>query len=320
MVSELELYDVNKVEPENRFSWWRDVITKTHVPYSLDQADGQLPEPFSAHLTRRWIDDIAINDVTSDPCVGMRTRRHINKATNDYVQLTIPLRGQQEVGLDQTTTLRPGMMLLTRHAIPSRFEFRERLSQRTVVLPLEALEELAGNRVKAINRSLFIEDSPASQLFRTYVATLSAIDQPIPTGMVTATRNALLELLVGVLRAEAAEAVPGSLEMLRQSIDFWIDRQLSGGNSVNLNLSNAAAAHNVSIRTVHRAYANTDNTFRATVRAKRFNRARRDLADTTDTVQAIAVRWGYADASHFCRCFKETYDITPTDFRVQRSA
>jgi AraC-like DNA-binding protein len=279
-----------------------------------------LPEPFSAHLTRRWIDDIAINDVTSDPCVGMRTRRHINKATNDYVQLTIPLRGQQEVGLDQTTTLRPGMMLLTRHAIPSRFEFRERLSQRTVVLPLEALEELAGNRVKAINRSLFIEDSPASQLFRTYVATLSAIDQPIPTGMVTATRNALLELLVGVLRAEAAEAVPGSLEMLRQSIDFWIDRQLSGGNSVNLNLSNAAAAHNVSIRTVHRAYANTDNTFRATVRAKRFNRARRDLADTTDTVQAIAVRWGYADASHFCRCFKETYDITPTDFRVQRSA
>ena len=39
------------------------------------------------------------------------------------------------------------------------------------------------------------------------------------------------------------------------------------------------------------------------------------LASTTDPVKAIAKEWGFADASHFHRCFQAQYGCTPVEYR-----
>jgi AraC-like DNA-binding protein len=44
------------------------------------------------------------------------------------------------------------------------------------------------------------------------------------------------------------------------------------------------------------------------------------LARTTDTVQVIAKEWGFADASHFHRCFQSQFGCTPAQYRDQRQA
>ncbi|HEY1170218.1 MAG TPA: helix-turn-helix transcriptional regulator [Verrucomicrobiae bacterium] len=41
------------------------------------------------------------------------------------------------------------------------------------------------------------------------------------------------------------------------------------------------------------------------------------LLRETDTVKEVAFRLGYTQASHFCRQFKQYYELTPTQFILQ---
>jgi AraC family transcriptional regulator, positive regulator of tynA and feaB len=72
------------------------------------------------------------------------------------------------------------------------------------------------------------------------------------------------------------------------------------------------------VRSPHRLFASSGETFGSMVRGRRLARARRDLAATGDMIQSIAVRWGYADASHFISEFTRVHGVTPAGFRRSR--
>jgi len=44
------------------------------------------------------------------------------------------------------------------------------------------------------------------------------------------------------------------------------------------------------------------------------------LVSTTDPVKVIAKEWGFADASHFHRCFQAQYGCTPAEYRSRRGS
>jgi AraC-like DNA-binding protein len=52
------------------------------------------------------------------------------------------------------------------------------------------------------------------------------------------------------------------------------------------------------------------------IRLRRLERAKADLASwRDDPVSEIARRWGFGDASHFSRLFRQTYGLSPSAFR-----
>lgn len=79
-----------------------------------------------------------------------------------------------------------------------------------------------------------------------------------------------------------------------------------------------AAAHNVSISYVHRLFGDDGTTVAGWIRARRLERARRDLCDPamrTVPVHHIAARWGFSHHAAFTRAFRTAYGVAPRDLR-----
>ncbi|MFW6867037.1 helix-turn-helix transcriptional regulator [Nocardioides sp. CPCC 206347] len=130
---------------------------------------------------------------------------------------------------------------------------------------------------------------------------------------VEATRGVLVTLTAGVIRAESRSASPRSgLSGLRAKIEDWINDNLRSGP---IHVETLAAAHNVSARTVHRAFSLTGDTMTAVVRARRLAAVREDLVHTDMTVATIAHRWSYYDPSHLGREFRRRFGVSPSEYR-----
>lgn len=79
-----------------------------------------------------------------------------------------------------------------------------------------------------------------------------------------------------------------------------------------------AAAHNISLRSLHRLFRAQNTTVGGWVRAQRLDRCRRDLTDPAlrdQPIRDIAARWALTEAAHFTRAFHAAYGINPKDYR-----
>jgi AraC-like DNA-binding protein len=81
-----------------------------------------------------------------------------------------------------------------------------------------------------------------------------------------------------------------------------------------------AAAHQISVRYLHKLFEDQETTVSAWIREQRLSQARRDLADPAlrdQPVHAIAARWGFEDASQFSRAFRAAYGYPPSECRPE---
>ena len=104
-------------------------------------------------------------------------------------------------------------------------------------------------------------------------------------------------------------------QALLERIDGYIEEHLSDPA---LDAGSIAAAHFISYRRLHALYEGTGNTVAASIRARRLERCRQDLADpfqATVPVAAVAGRWGFSSASHFSQVFRAAIGQTPAEYR-----
>ena len=188
----------------------------------------------------------------------------------------------------------------------------ERAAKRTLTLPRAAL--VAAGCDANIPSCLVLEhDRP---LVGVLLMVLDEVWNRVPAmnaSEVEATRGALVTLTAGVIRAASGPVTPRSgLPALRAQIDDWIDNNLRSGP---IHVEAVAAAHNVSTRTIHRAFSLTGGTMTAVVRARRLAAVREDLVHTDMTIATIARRWCYYDPSHLGREFRRHFGVSPSEYR-----
>jgi AraC-like DNA-binding protein len=85
-----------------------------------------------------------------------------------------------------------------------------------------------------------------------------------------------------------------------------------------LSPSMIAAAHHLSLRSLHQLFHDEGLTVASWVRQRRMARCRRDLADpalASRPVAAIAARWGFSSASTFSRAFHAVHGMPPAEYR-----
>jgi AraC-like DNA-binding protein len=110
-------------------------------------------------------------------------------------------------------------------------------------------------------------------------------------------------------------AGPETGAILLAQIQDYIERNLSDPD---LTPSRIAAEQYVSLRQVHHVFQQNGLTVSSWIRGRRLERCRRDLVDRSPDpvpVAAVGLRWGFKTASHFGRIFKDTYGMTPAEFR-----
>ena len=79
-----------------------------------------------------------------------------------------------------------------------------------------------------------------------------------------------------------------------------------------------AAAHCISLRSLHRLFASENTTVAAWIRRQRLERCCRDLVrpgSEWESIHATAARWGFSDAAVFTRAFRAAYGMSPREYR-----
>jgi AraC-like DNA-binding protein len=80
-----------------------------------------------------------------------------------------------------------------------------------------------------------------------------------------------------------------------------------------------AAAHHISLRSLHQLFHDEGLTVADWIRRRRLECCRRDLADpelASRPVAAIAARWGFSSGADFSRVFRAVHGVPPSQFRM----
>ncbi|RFU40041.1 helix-turn-helix domain-containing protein [Actinomadura logoneensis] len=104
---------------------------------------------------------------------------------------------------------------------------------------------------------------------------------------------------------------------LFRRIDAFIDQNL-GESDLTPRL--VADRHHISLRTLYTLFEGEGEGVAASIRRRRLERCRADLASPElcdRPIQAIAARWGFGNATSFSRTFRAAYGISPYDYRRQ---
>ncbi|MFG3258383.1 helix-turn-helix domain-containing protein [Streptomyces sp. NPDC048172] len=254
--------------------------------------------------------DAVIADVHSESLVG--TNSGSPQQNDEQVVLHVVRRNAWRFSRARGDehTVRPGQFLLQRSGPPTYEEARH-TSAKVLLLPASPLSRLIRDRLVAGPTS-----SPEARLLLGHLRLVEETAGDLGPSGALAARDALLELVKGVLGRRADSADPLLGPALAQAARDLADRRLTDPG-----LSPAALARelHVSVRTLHRAFAasGADEGAAAYVRRRRLEEARLALLGggpgpgPRPSVSEVAARWQFSDSSHFIRAFKRRYGHTP---------
>jgi AraC-like DNA-binding protein len=197
-----------------------------------------------------------------------------------------------------------------------------------------------GNRPTQVMTFMF----PPSMLplCRSRLKDLTAIRIPASAGVGDLTSQFLLQLARNIDHyspAEAARLSTAALEVLATrlaremdirdwgtpedrrhalltTIQAFIQRHLGDPG---LSPAMIAAAHHVSLRSLHQLFHDEGLTVAGWIRRRRLEGCRRDLSDPAlDSlpVAAIAARWGFSSPGDFSRAFRAAHGLPPAEYRM----
>ncbi|MFE9444381.1 helix-turn-helix domain-containing protein [Streptomyces sp. NPDC006602] len=126
------------------------------------------------------------------------------------------------------------------------------------------------------------------------------------------------EHVTGILRTLVREHAgrhmhPVRADRLKHVLEH-IDRHLAE----ELPPARIAAAHHISVRSLHALFQQRGETLGDHIRRRRLDRIRQDLADPGLAhlpAYAVAARWGLTESSYFGRVFKAAFGVSPREFR-----
>ncbi|MEU8433475.1 helix-turn-helix domain-containing protein [Streptomyces sp. NPDC029216] len=206
---------------------------------------------------------------------------------------------------DQTVSA--GQFLVRHLGRLTAFETTAHLTAKFLVLPPGELKPLLGNRVvtgPADSAEVRLLTALADMIHMT-VADLG------PAG-VAAAQGTLIELTKAVVKGRFDDVEPRLAPALTQAAKDLADRRLADPE---LSPAMLARELNVSVRTLHRAFAVVGEQVSTYIRHRRLHEARLALVSPSGrlSISELAAHWQFADGSHFTRAFKKHYGQTPTE-------
>ncbi|MEJ2416156.1 MAG: helix-turn-helix domain-containing protein [Exilibacterium sp.] len=216
--------------------------------------------------------------------------------------------------------LYPGDFVVCSTDEPYRLYFSQQFNQVALVVPQNLLQELFSTPHDFLGFRMAM-DIPTNALLSQFVTSLAAhIDQLQPEVLRHLEAN-VLDLLITSLQTHA------NLGQCR-STDKTVAQRISHiKRLVALHLRNPtlspdfiAAVAGISTRYLHRLFEREGISISRYILQQRLAACHRALLNHNQyqrSIIDIALEWGFGDISHFHRCFKSRYGVTPRKLRMQ---
>ncbi|MFI9615807.1 helix-turn-helix domain-containing protein [Streptomyces sp. NPDC052023] len=315
------VFDSQCLPVPDRVEAWRDITASALVPneFRIDRV-----AEFQASLKAADLGGAQVTALTYASMTSRRTTRLIRQSDPEMYAVGLILRGQQVIAQDRCEApLGAGDLVVYSTSRPYTAVVqsgRDTAASVVVQIP-RAVVPVSSNRVDRILATRMSGSEGVGGLlagFLTHAAT-----DTVPCR--AADRHRLGSVLVGLITAWLAhlvDALDQTPVETRQHLQFLKIQDFIGRHLGDTDLSPAtvAAAHHISLRTLHRLFHQHAHgtTVAAYIRRQRLARAQRDLADprlSTRPVHAIAARWGFPRPADFTRAFRTHYGSTPSEYR-----
>ena len=252
--------------------------------------------------------------VSGTPQVVQRTTSAVRRSPGDLIKVCVQLhgratvqQGRHEVGLD------PGDLAVYDTGRPYKIRLEGAWACAVMALPRDAIGLPESDLDRWMHRVYPATHGPGSVLSHFVVSTVA---YPRSPGAAAARLGeAGSTLLASTLLDDGDLAGTDAADDLRAHVIGYVRAHLGDPR---LSRSGIAAAHHMSARTLDRLFADQPWSVSGLIRHERLEAVRRDLEDPSlrhRSVAALAARWGFFDAAHFSRVFRQHYGHPPSAFR-----
>ncbi len=303
----------------SNFEQFNQAVVNTFCPMICEQIGNT--EPFQAELLDTRLDRIHLSRISTSPLRVQRRKTDIAQVAGDSTYIVkFQIAGEGLVThRGHEAHLRQGDFVMCTTSEPYQLQFPEHYQQATLAIPHGVLNTM----FKMPEDYLGIKmcgQSPVHGLLSQFIDSLiTRIDQLEPQIVQRLEAN-ILDLLVTSLHAESRakqEHTEDKPSNQLQDIKRFISLNL---RDYQLSVDHIAKAHGISKRYLHLLFKPEGISVSRYIQKQRLAACHRALLNgdmkhlsTTE----IALEFGFGDLSHFYRCFKAQFNVTPGQLRDQ---
>lgn len=299
-------YSTAGIDAQRRFDYWNDVVCRHCVP----AASRMLSQgAFDGQLSVRPLGAVDVSTMSAPLHHWSRDSAHLRRGPDDDLWIAYMAEGHAMVEQgDRQIKVGAGDMVLYDAGRPFGFTLEVqrvyllRLPRRSLLQRCPGAERLTAHGIGASQPGA----GPLRSLIEQTVAT--DFDRMRP-GAASQFGSTLLDMVAVALEVHMGSGAEPREHDLHARVVAYIQRHFEDAG---LSLESIAGAHNVSSRTVTRAFARRDQTPMALVWQLRLEASRRALAEgRSRSVTEAAFDHGFSDVSHFSRAFRKYFGCAP---------
>lgn len=316
------LFSTRDVHPRDRLSFWQDVACKAFVEIECRTDAGPA---FDATIWSRSLSQISISLVDTDQCGVFRRRRAIARAASDDVLLSLQLAGSSLLSQNgRETRLGTGDFAIYDTMRTYALMVPSGVRQLVLKLPRRELERRLGSISRYTAIAVRADDpfgafaSGFLGLIPTRADALDRLDDRGADDLSCKIYDMVTLAFRNGMDADAAARTPAR-EITLARLKAAIEERLADPG---LKPGIAAAAAGIGVRYANELLSGEGSSLEPYILERRLANCAEALSDRRQSGRSISdieFAWGFADASHFGRRFKERYGCTPRDYRASRS-
>lgn len=300
------------VSPSDATDAWQSALGDNYGRWQVPKA---VPAGFNASIRNRDFNGVRVVECVCDPCTGRRLPSLIDRDGPPYIGVQITKSGSERFHFDgNAISVGSGDLVIWTSDRPTEFTVMERLHKVSLVLPWSDVQDRLPRGTRFSGTVIDSRSGIGAVLF-SHVDSLARHLEVLGDDDHAAVRRATLELLSAAMSHRIETPQRGlSMRYLKQLQDYILAHLHDDA----LTPTSIGAANHMSARYVHMLFAQIDVSVSSWIRLQRLERCREDLADVhyRDTsVAEVAYSWGFTDATHFSRVFKQQYGVAPREFR-----
>ncbi len=305
------------VAPDQRLAYWIDMICTTYVQLECDTNERS---EFRGSILSHKLPGLDVSMVNSRAQRVMRTPRDISRASDDCFIVSIQMQGHGVISQDgRDAVMSPGDFAIYDSTRPYVLNFGDDFEEIVLKLSGDQLRSLVRN-TEGLTATTVSGRAGAGHLLINMIRTLQEeADNLMPASAAAVSHGVVNVLVAGLMSLPACQSAYLSsmsayhVARIKQRIDDRIHEPA-------LTIESIAAELGMSAGHIHRLFKSEPMSPSQYVWSRRLEACSRDLLDprrTNVSVAEIAFSWGFNDAAHFSRAFRERFHFSPREWRRQ---
>lgn len=314
-----QLLSTASVSSRERVAFWVDMICSTYVHLDCDPKQVKA-SGFEGSIERHSLAQLEMSVIRSHPQSVFRTHAAIARDAEDcFLVATQSIgHGYVEQG-GRETLMGPGDFSIYHSARPYTLRFNGAFEEIILKIPGDALRAVMP-AAEAFTAVKVAGGSGPGRLLSGMLETLRRDAESLPPPAARSVGDTLVSLVAAGLQAGSER--PRALQTALQSYHLERIRRCIEDNLHDPNLTMEAVARQLgmSVGHLHRLFAAEPMTPAQFLMGRRLEYCSRDLLDARwamRPVSEIGFRWGFNDAAHFSRAFRQRFGLPPREWRMR---